>query len=68
MPPPTPRLNPHPPPQSPPTAPFPPCVQDKPTKEYEVSAATKEKSEEIAEKMARREAAKKGKKVVKKKM
>ncbi len=43
-------------------------LQDKPTKEYEVSAATKEKSEEIAEKLARREAAKKGKKVVKKKM
>ena len=41
--------------------------QDKPTKEFEVSAATKEKDEVLAEKLAKRDKAKKGK-VVKKKM
>ena len=42
-------------------------LQDKPTKEFEVSAATKEKDEVLAEKLAKRDKAKKGK-VVKKKM
>ncbi len=42
-------------------------LQEKPIKEFEVSAATKEKEEVIADKLAKRAAAKKGK-VVKKKM